>query len=69
MQHENAIDSLELESENYTCVSFETLDLTFPSTEPSSDFVVRQKSSLPLRGRSLSELQKLLGHPLFQEEA
>jgi hypothetical protein len=69
MKGENSIELLIMESNSYTCVSPITLDPMFPDEELSSDDVVRELPSIPLRERSPEEIARLINHPLFTENA
>ncbi|OIP90924.1 MAG: hypothetical protein AUK24_03660 [Syntrophaceae bacterium CG2_30_49_12] len=64
-KYENAIEFAQIESENYTHVIFETLQLGFPGGASPWDAVVRERPTEPLLERSPEEIEKLREHPLF----
>lgn len=65
MQYENAIDTPQFTDENYTCVSFETLQLRIPGGEPESSDIARDYPAEPLIERDLSDIELLRNHPFF----
>lgn len=65
MPFENIAEIQELMEENYTCVSFESLQLRLPSSEDTSEDIVRDYPPEPLIERDYNEIQKLRAQPFF----
>jgi len=63
--YENAVEFAQPDSENYTHVIFETLQLGFPGCALPWEVVLRERPSEPLIERSPEEIEKLRKHPLF----
>jgi len=61
---QNILEFKQIEYENYTCVSSQTLELEFPFTGLSD--VVRKRPEVPLRQRTPEEIETLQKHPFFQ---
>lgn len=66
MPFENTAETQEFMDENYTCVSFESLQLRMPGSEDTGEDIVRDYPSEPLIGRDYDEIQKLRAHPFFR---
>jgi len=64
-EYKNVIEFAQMESENYTCVNSETLQLEFPGGASPWDAIVRERPTEPLLERSPAEIEKLREHPLF----
>lgn len=64
MSLQNVNENGFMESENYTCVSPNTLEMIFPMN-PSPTNIVRERPTAPLRERSESEKAQLRNHPFF----
>ena len=64
MNGQNVIENDFMESENYTCVSLETLEMMFPKKALPTG-IVRERPTSPLRERSESEKARLRDHPFF----
>jgi hypothetical protein len=61
-QNVNAYDFME--SENYTCVSPQTLEMMLPKKSLPTE-IVRERPIAPLRERSETEKARLRNHPFF----
>jgi hypothetical protein len=65
MKYENTNEFYQIESDNYTNISFETLQFEFPGGASPRDAMVRDRPIEPLIERSSEDIKKLRRHPLF----
>lgn len=65
MPFENIAEIQEFMDDNYTCVSFESLQLHLPGSEVTSEDIVRDYPPEPLTERDPGEIQKLRTQPFF----
>ena len=66
MQIEHSVYSSTLDNENYTFITFETLQYCLPGIEIQADEVIRDESPEPLNERTSIGKKKLLESILFQ---
>ena len=65
MSIENTAEIEELMDDNYTCISFESLQLHLPGSEVTSEDIVRDYPPEPLTERTPSEIERLRALPFF----
>ena len=65
MSLENTAEISEIMADDYTCVSFESLQLHIPGSEVTSEDIVRDYPPEPLTERTPSEIEKLRAQPFF----
>lgn len=65
MSIENTDETQEFMDDNYTCVSFESLQLHLPGSEVTSEDIVRDYPPEPLTERNPSEIKWLRAQPFF----
>lgn len=65
MSPENTVEIQEVMDDNYTCVSFESLQLHIPGSEVTSEDIVRDYPPEPLTERTPSETERLRAQPFF----
>ena len=68
MSSENTAEFQEVMDDNYTCVSFKSLQLYIPGSEVTSDDIVRDYPPEPLTERTPSEIEGLRTQPFSHSE-
>jgi hypothetical protein len=67
MDLQNVNENGFMESENYTCVSPDSLKMIFPMKVSPTD-IIRERPTAPLRERSEREKAQLRNHPFFSTD-
>lgn len=68
MNGQNTAELPIMEDQNYTYVSSTTLEMVFPDEVISSDDIIREHPSHPLRKRTPEEITRLRNHFFFAEK-